>query len=96
MSVTCVVVAIVLVVCRTVEDKAVVVPVVLSANSVVDVVDSGTVSVVVEIDAGSCPSRPSVTLNATMAPTNTNANSARNTTFKLTYFSLISSQLASF
>ena len=61
MFVTVVVVSIVLIVCRTVEDKAVVVPIVLSANSVDDVVENGTVSVVVEIDAGSCPPSPSVT-----------------------------------
>ena len=61
MFVTCVVVAIVVSICRTVEDKAVVVPMVLSADTGLDVVANGTVSVVVEIDAGSCPPPPSVT-----------------------------------
>ena len=61
MFVTVVVVVIVLIICRTVEDKAVVVPMVLSADSGLDVVANGTVSVVVEIDAGSCPPPPSVT-----------------------------------
>ena len=37
-----------------VEDKAVVVPIVLSDNSFVDVVENGTVSVVVEMDEVSC------------------------------------------
>ena len=61
MFVTCVVVDIVVSICRTVEDKVVVVPMVLSADSGLDVVANGTVSVVVEIDAGSCPPPPSVT-----------------------------------
>ena len=84
--VTCVVVAIVLIVCRTVEDKAVVVPMVLSAKSVVDVVESGTVSVVVEIDAGSCPPPPNVTHSATMAPISMRENNASNKTFKNIYY----------
>ena len=46
------------------------------------VVEIDTVSVVVEIDAGSCPPPPSVTHSATMAPINTNANSASNKTLK--------------
>ena len=61
MFVICVVADIVVSICRTVEDKAVVVPMVLSADSGLDVVANGTVSVVVEIDAGSCPPPPSVT-----------------------------------
>ena len=61
MFVTCVVVDIVVSICRTVEDKVVVVPMVLSADSGLDVVANGTVSVVVEIDAGSWLPPPSVT-----------------------------------
>ena len=81
MFVTVVVVAIVVSICRTVEDKAVVVPMVLSADTGLDVVANGTVSVVVEIDSGSFPLPPSVTHSAIMAPMNTNANSARHNTF---------------
>ena len=84
MFVTCVVVIIVPVVRRTVEDKAVVVPIVLSAKSVVDVVEVDTVSVVVEIDAGSCPPPPSVTHSATMAPVIMRENNASKT-FKNIY-----------
>ena len=73
MFVTVVVVSIVLIVCRTVEDKAVVVPMVLSAKSVVDVVEICTVSVVVDV-----PLHPvSHICSATMAPMETNADSAR-------------------
>ena len=85
MFVTVVVVYIVLIVCRTVEEKAVVVPMVLSADTGLDVVANGTVSVVVEIDAGSCPPPPSVTHSATMAPINMRENSASNKTFKNIY-----------
>lgn len=80
MFVTCVVVTMVLIVWRTVEDKDVVVPMVLNADSVIDVVENDMIFVVVEIFAVSCPAPPSVTQSATMAPININANSARTKT----------------
>ena len=68
-----------------VADKAVVVPMVLSANSGLDVVESGTVSVIVEIDAGSCLPPPNVTHSATMAPISMRENNASNKTFMNIY-----------
>ena len=85
MFVICVVADIVVSICRTVEDKAVVVPMVLSANSGLDVVESGTVSVIVEIDAGSCLPPPNVTHSATMAPISMRENNASNKTFMNIY-----------
>ena len=52
---------------------------------VVTVVESGTVSVVVEIDAGSCPPPPSSTHSATMAPINMRENNASNKTLRDIY-----------
>ena len=80
-----------LVVCRIVDDKAVVSPMVVISRSVVDAVENGTVGVVVEIDAGSCPCPPSATQNATMAAINMRENNEQmNKTFNNVLSTLIS------
>ena len=75
---------VVIIVCPTVEEKAVVVPMVVISRSVVDEVENGPVSVVVEIDAGSCPPPIIVTHSATMAPVIMRENNASKT-FKNIY-----------
>ena len=69
------------VVAVVIAEKAIVVPMLLIANSVVNDVESDVPCVVVlKIDSVLCPASPSVTHRATMAPTNITANIARKKT----------------